>query len=127
MTTQAMNCINRVTLLGYLGKDPEIKKFPSGKTTTLLYLATSEAFQDKSGVWEKHTEWHTLVLWEKLALWAGKNLKKGHRTYAEGKIKTRTYIVPGEGKKFVREIIVDRIFSLEKKESSAKKEDELPW
>ena len=84
--------LNRVTLIGRVGKDPELRTIPSGMQVCSFSLATSESFKDKnSGEWKEETEWHTVVCWDKLAEQASKNLKKGSRICVEGKIKRREY------------------------------------
>jgi single-strand DNA-binding protein len=108
-----MNSINRVTLLGYLGKDPLYRVLSGDVSTATLYLATSEAYRDAQEQWQQQTEWHTLILWGKLAEYAQSKLRKGMRVYAEGKLKRRSFEVEGMGRKQVTEIIVDRIFSLD--------------
>lgn len=108
-----MNSINRVTLLGFLGKDPLYRELSGDVSTATLYLATSEAYRDVQEQWQQQTEWHTLIVWGKLAEYARLRLRKGMRVYAEGKLKRRSFEVAGMGRKQVTEIIVDRIFSLD--------------
>ena len=112
-----MNSINRVTLLGYLGKDPLYRVLSGDVSTATLYLATSEAYKDPQEQWQQQTEWHILIVWGKLAVFAQSKLRKGMRVYAEGKLKRRTFEVEGIGRKQVTEIIVDRIFSLDSNRS----------
>jgi single-strand DNA-binding protein len=113
-----MNSINRVTLLGFLGKDPLYKVLSGNVSTATLYLATSEAYKDAQEQWQQQTEWHTLIVWGKLADFAHNKLRKGMRVYAEGKLKRRSFEVEGLGRKHMTEIIVDRIFSLDSNRSS---------
>ena len=108
-----MNSINRVTLLGFLGKDPLYRVLSGNVSTATLYLATSEAYNDPQEQWQQQTEWHTLIVWGKLAEYAHNKLRKGMRVYAEGKLKRRSFEVEGMGRKQVTEVIVDRIFSLD--------------
>lgn len=110
-----MQNLNRIELIGHLGKDPETKILPSGHQVTTLKLATSEAYKNKDGSWQQQTEWHTLILWAKLAEYAAQHFSKGEKIYAEGKLKYREFTTPEQGRKKVAEIQVDRIFSLEKK------------
>ena len=83
--------INRVILVGNLGKDPEIMTFENGVKKATFSLATSESYKNKEGVKVDQTEWHNIVLWRGLAEIAEKYLRKGHQIYMEGKIKTRSY------------------------------------
>src|SRR6266851_1632880 len=83
--------VNKVILLGNLGKDPEVKYTPSGTPVAKLTLATNERFKDKEGQWQDRTEWHNVVLWQRLAEIAGEYLKKGSKVYIEGKLQTRSW------------------------------------
>ena len=76
--------VNKVTLLGNLGKDPEVKFTPQGTAVAKLTLATNERYKDKEGQWQDRTEWHNVVLWQRLAEIAGEYLKKGSKVYIEG-------------------------------------------
>ena len=71
--------VNKVILIGNLGKDPEVKFTPSGTPVAKFTLATNERFKDKNGEWQDRTEWHNVVLWQRLAEIAGEYLKKGAR------------------------------------------------
>src|ERR1700681_3505017 len=83
--------VNKVTLLGNLGKDPEVKYTPQGTAVAKLALATNERYKDKEGQWQDRTEWHNVVLWQRLAEIAGEYLKKGSKVYIEGKLQTRSW------------------------------------
>ena len=83
--------INKVILLGNLGKDPEVKRFDNGGIITRFSLATNENYRDKDGEWQTITDWHTIVLRGNLAERAEKYLKKGMTIYLEGKIRTRKW------------------------------------
>ena len=83
--------INRVILMGRLGKDPEVKRLENGKIVAKLNLATNEIYQ-KDGVRHEVTEWHNLEMWDKQAEFAEKYLMKGRIIYIEGKIRTEKYI-----------------------------------
>src|SRR5262249_13435060 len=78
--------VNKVILIGNLGKDPEVKYTPSGVPVAKLTLATNERYKDKSGEWQERTEWHNVVLWQRLAEIAGEYLKKGGKVYIEGRL-----------------------------------------
>ena len=83
--------VNKVILLGNLGKDPEVKYTPSGAPVAKLTLATNERYKDKGGEWQDRTEWHNVVLWQRLAEIAGEYLKKGSKVYIEGRLQTRSW------------------------------------
>jgi single-strand DNA-binding protein len=87
-----MKSVNKVILIGNLGKDPEVKYTPSGTPVAKLTLATNERFKDKnSGEWQDRTEWHNVVLWQRLAEIAGEYLKKGSKVYIEGRLQTHSW------------------------------------
>ena len=83
--------LNRVTLIGNLGADPELRSTPQGTQVCTLKIATTERYKDKNGELKDSTEWHSVVLWDKLAEIASKYLKKGSKVYLEGKLKHRSY------------------------------------
>ncbi len=83
--------VNKVILLGNLGKDPEVRYMTSGEAITTITLATSENWKDKSGEKQEKTEWHRVVFFGKLAEIAGEYLKKGRQVYVEGKLQTRKW------------------------------------
>jgi single-strand DNA-binding protein len=83
--------VNKVILLGNLGKDPEVKYTPSGTPVAKLTVATNDRYKDKEGQWQDRTEWHNVVLWQRLAEIAGEYLKKGSKVYIEGKLQTRSW------------------------------------
>ena len=83
--------VNKVTLLGNLGKDPEVKFTPQGTPVAKFSLATNERYKDKDGNWQDRTEWHNIVVWQRLAEIAGEYLKKGGKVYIEGRLQTRSW------------------------------------
>lgn len=83
--------LNRVTLIGNLGSDPELRATPQGTSVCTLRIATTESYKDRNGEMKESTEWHNVVLWEKLAEIANTYLKKGSKIYIEGRLKTRSY------------------------------------
>jgi single-strand DNA-binding protein len=83
--------VNKVILLGNLGKDPEVKYTPQGTPVAKLALATNERYKDKDGQWQDRTEWHNVVVWQRLAEIAGEYLKKGSKVYIEGRLQTRSW------------------------------------
>ena len=83
--------VNRVILIGNLGKDPEVKRLENGAVVAKFSVATSENYKDKSGEWQSQTEWHDVVCWRNLAERAEQSLKKGTQVYVEGKLTHRTW------------------------------------
>jgi single-strand DNA-binding protein len=101
--------VNKVILVGRLGKDPETRYMTSGEAVTNCTLATSENWKDKNGEKQERTEWHNLVFYRRLAEIAGEYLKKGSQIYVEGKIQTRKW-QDKEGKdRYTTEIIVSEM------------------
>jgi len=104
--------VNKVILIGRLGKDPETRYMSSGEAVTNATLATSENWKDKSGEKQERTEWHNLVFYRRLAEIAGEYLKKGSQIYVEGKLQTRKW-QDKEGKdRYTTEIIVNEMTML---------------
>ena len=83
--------LNKVILIGYLGRDPEVRSMPNGEAVCNFSIATSESWKDQNGVKQERTEWHEITLYRKLAEIAGQYLKKGSLVYLEGKIQSRKY------------------------------------
>jgi len=101
--------VNKVILLGNLGKDPILKYTPSGAAVCTFSVATSEKFKDKSGQMQEKTEWHNIVVWRQLAEICGKYLQKGKTVYLEGKIQTRSYDDRDGAKRYITEIVADQM------------------
>jgi len=106
-----MSGINKVILVGNVGKDPEVKYLEGGVAVAKFPLATSEVYKNKEGQRVESTEWHNIVMWRGLAEVAEKYVRKGKQLYIEGRIKTRTY---GEenNKKYFTEILADTMTML---------------
>jgi single-strand DNA-binding protein len=104
--------LNKVTLIGNLGKDPELKYTNSGVAVATFSLATSDSWKDQEGVMQERTEWHNIVAWRKLAEICGQYLKKGSQVYIEGKIQTRNYLDKEGVKKYITEIVADQLLML---------------
>ncbi len=101
-----MKSVNKVILIGNLGKDPEVKHTQQGKPVATFSLATNERYKDKDGQWQDRTEWHNIVLWERLAEVAGEYLKKGGKVYIEGRIRTESWDDKQTGqKKYITKIV----------------------
>ncbi|MFN2394180.1 MAG: single-stranded DNA-binding protein [Bacteroidales bacterium] len=97
--------VNKVILIGNLGKDPEVRNLESGAKVANFSLATTEYFKGKDGQRQESTEWHNIVLWNQMAELAEKYLKKGNSIYLEGRIRTRSYDDKDGVKKYVIEIM----------------------
>lgn len=104
-----MKSINRVTLLGHLGADPDVKVTANQNQLASLNVATNQKWKDSDGNWQEKTEWHRVVCWDKLAENAGKNLKKGDAVFLEGNISTRSWEDNDGQKKYVTEIVAKDI------------------
>ena len=104
--------VNKVILLGNIGKDPEIKYTPSGTAVANFSIATGERFKDEEGQWQERTEWHNIVAWDKLAEIIGQYVKKGSKLYVEGKLQTRSWDDKQSGEKKYRTEIVAQDISL---------------
>ena len=109
--------VNKVILIGNLGKDPELKYLEGNIARVSFSLATTEAYKDKSGNRIEHTEWHNIVMWRTNAENAEKMLKKGMQIYVEGKIQSRQWNDKEGQKRNVTEIVVDTFRILQKRES----------
>lgn len=110
-----MRGVNKVILIGNLGKDPEIQFLEGNIAVAKFSLATTETFKDRSGKLISQTEWHTVVLWRGLAELAQKFLHKSSQVYVEGRLKTRSWEDKEGNKKFATEIIGDNLIMLDKK------------
>ncbi|SHI30327.1 single-strand binding protein [Hymenobacter daecheongensis DSM 21074] len=104
--------INKVILVGHLGKDPEVRHLESGASVANFTLATNDYYKDKSGTRIERTEWHNITAWRGLAEVAEKYLKKGHQIYVEGKIRTRQYQDKDNQTRYITEIVADEITML---------------
>jgi len=104
-----MASVNKVILIGNLGRDPETRYTTGGDAVTNLNLATSEQWKDKSGEKQERTEWHRVVLFGRQAEVAGEYLKKGRSVYIEGRLQTRKYTDKDGVEKYSTEIVADRM------------------
>lgn len=110
--------INKVILVGNVGKDPVVRYFDKGVAKATFPLATSETYTNQQGETITSTEWHNIVLWRALAEVAEKTIKKGAQVYIVGKIKTRSYLDKDGINKYITEILADTLLLLEKKQLS---------
>jgi single-strand DNA-binding protein len=108
--------VNKVILVGNLGKDPEIRHLENGTSVANFTIATSESYKDKEGNRIDQTEWHNIVVWRKLAEIAESYLKKGSQVYLEGKLRTRSWEDQQGNKRFTTEVVADTFTMLGKKE-----------
>jgi single-strand DNA-binding protein len=112
--------INKVILIGNVGKDPEIRSTPNGVMVANLTLATSDRFQDQQGNWQDRTEWHNLVSFKRTAEIVRDYVKKGSKLYIEGKIQTRSWDDKESGQKRYRtEIIVNELVLLSSRDEAS--------
>ncbi len=137
--------LNKVQLIGNLGKDPELRYTTAGVAVATFTLATNESWKDQDGNLQERTEWHNIVAWRKLAEICGEWLKKGKKVYIEGRIQTRSYDDKNTGaKRYITEIVAENMIMLDGKgggtsetslpapapaqdEGSLAKDDDLPF
>jgi len=117
--------INKVTLIGNLGGDPEVRTLENGTAVGRFSLATNENYKDKDGAWQSQTEWHNIVVWRDLAERA-KLLKKGQMVYVEGKISYRKYTDKDGVEKNLTDIVAATFRILEKREGSGGGDSRFP-
>lgn len=111
-----MASLNKVMLIGNLGKDPELRHTPAGTAVATFSIATSERFKSKqTNEWEEKTEWHNIVLWSKLAETAGQYLSKGKTVYIEGRLQTRKWQDRDGNTRYTTEIVGDTMKMLSPK------------
>lgn len=115
--------LNKVMLIGHLGKDPEMSYTPSGIAVSKFSIATDESYKGEDGNVVKRTEWHSIVAWRKLAEICSQYLKKGSKVYLEGKLQTETYEKDGK-KNYYTKIVISEMIMLDSKGSSS--EDNTP-
>ncbi|MCF8283469.1 MAG: single-stranded DNA-binding protein [Sphingobacteriales bacterium] len=114
-----MSGVNKVILVGHLGKDPEVRHLENGVNVASFSLATTETITNKSGERQDLTEWHNIVVWRGLADVAEKYLKKGKQVYLEGKIRTRSWEDKEGVKRYTTEIVADTFTMLGKKDDGS--------
>jgi single-strand DNA-binding protein len=101
--------MNKVLLMGNLGKDPELRYTPGGQPVANFPLATTERWSDKNGQRQERTEWHTIVVWGKQAEMVNQYLKKGRSAFIEGRIQTRSWDDKDGNKKYKTEIVANQV------------------
>jgi single-strand DNA-binding protein len=107
-----MGSLNKATLIGNLGKDPEVRAIPSGAKVANFSIATTDSYTGKDGQKVEKTEWHNIVMWRGLAEVAEKYLKKGSQVYIEGRLQTRSWDDQNGQKRYTTEIIADNMVML---------------
>ena len=113
-----MRGVNRVMLIGNLGKDPEVQHLEGNIAVAKFPLATTETFKDRTGKLVSQTEWHTVVLWRGLAELAQKYLHKSSLVYIEGRLRTRSWDDKDGNRKFATEVVGDNLIMLDKRVDS---------
>lgn len=115
--------VNKVILVGNVGKDPEVNYTPSGVALAKFSVATNESFKDKSGQWQDRTEWHNILAWQRLAEIVGEYVQKGTKLYIEGKLQTSNWEDRNSGeKKYRTEIVARDIVLLGSRETGGNEE-----
>ena len=117
-----MRGLNRVTLIGNIGNDPEYKTLQDGTPVAKFSIATTESYRLKNGEIQSHTDWHTIIAWRGLATFASQYIHKGSLLYVEGKLRSRQYEDKEGVKKYVTEIVAEQIILLDKKAKSSEQE-----
>ncbi|MGH8003397.1 MAG: single-stranded DNA-binding protein [Limisphaerales bacterium] len=113
-----MASVNKVILIGNLGKDPDLRYTPSGQAVATFSLATNDRYKDKDGQMVERAEWHNIVVWGKQAETAKEYLKKGRQIFVEGRIAYRTYDDREGNKRYITEVVAQRIQFLGRREES---------
>lgn len=113
-----MRGVNRVMLIGNLGKDPDLQYLEGNIAVAKFPLATTETFKDKNGSLVSQTEWHTVVLWRGLAELAQKYLHKGSLVFIEGRLRTRNWEDKDKNRRFSTEIVGDNLVMLDKRKEN---------
>lgn len=121
-----MASVNKVILVGNLGKDPETRYLPNGDAVTNITVATSESWKDKNGDKKESTEWHRVSMFKKLAEIAAEYLKKGSSVYIEGRIQTRKWQDKEGQDRYSTEIVADRMQMLGKPQGNSPEREEKP-
>ena len=110
-----MASVNKVTIIGNLGKDPELKFMPNGDAVCNFSVATTDTWKDKAGEKQERTEWHNIVMYRKVAEIAGEYLKQGSSVYLEGRLQTRKWQTKEGQDRYTTEVVADSMQMLGKK------------
>ena len=114
-----MASVNKVILVGNLGRDPEVRYMPNGDAVANYSIATTETWKDKNGMRQEKTEWHNIVMYRRLAEIAGEYLKKGSSVYIEGRLQTRKWQDKQGNDRYTTEIVADHMQMLGQRGGSA--------
>ncbi len=112
-----MGSLNKVMIIGNLGKDPEVRSVTSGAKVANFSVATTESYTDKTGQRVEKTEWHNIVMWRGLAEVAEKYLRKGSQVYLEGRLQTRSWDDQNGQRRYMTEVVADNLVMLGKPRS----------
>lgn len=118
-----MASVNKVILIGSLGRDPEVRYMPNGEAVANFSIATTDTWKDKSGAKQERTEWHNIVMYRRLAEIAGEYLKKGRPVYIEGRLQTRKWQTKEGQDRYTTEIIADQMQMLGTGQGSSSSND----
>ena len=116
--------VNKVILIGNLGRDPEVRYLEGNVAVARFSVATNESYKDKKGEWQQITEWHEIVCWRQLAERSEKQLKKGSQVYLEGKLTHRKYQDKEGHDKYITEVVANTIRILDRRDSRPGGSDE---
>lgn len=111
--------INKVILIGNLGKDPEVRVLESGTKVAKFTMATNENYRDKNNEWQTVTEWHNVILWRYLAESAERQLKKGSLVYIEGKLTSRKYQDKEGNDRYITEVVANVLRALDRRDDQS--------
>lgn len=118
--------VNKVILVGNLGKDPEVRHLENGAAVANFSIATTESYKDKNGNRQDQTEWHNIVLWRGLAQIAEKYLRKGSQIYVEGKLRTRSWQDKDGNTRYTTEVVGDNMTMLGGRNNTSSNEAPTP-
>ncbi len=118
-----MASVNKVIIVGNLGKDPEVRYMPNGDAVANFSVATTDSWKDKQGQKQERTEWHNIVIYRKLAEIAGEYLKKGRSVYIEGRLQTRKWQDKEGQDRYTTEIIADQMQMLGSREEGSSQQE----
>lgn len=118
--------VNKVTLIGHLGRDPEIRRLENGAVVAKFSVATNESYKDKNGEFQTQTEWHDVVVWRYLAERAERDLAKGKLVYIEGKLTHRKYQDKDGNDRYTTEVVANNLRLLEKREGTGSFSQNMP-
>lgn len=108
--------VNKVTLIGNLGADPEVRRLESGAVVAKVSVATNESYKDKAGEWQTQTEWHNVIMWRNLAERAENQLKKGSLIYLEGKLTSRKWEDKDKITRYTTEVVASYYRNIKREE-----------